>query len=93
MLHYKTFFAEYSGETPEDVIQAVYADAKSGTGMTFPEWWQYQKDVWALKYEEKIPEMDEPDAAGKLLEILVHLGALESAAKPQPKKSSFIGGM
>jgi len=92
MLHYKTFFNKYSGKTPEDVIQAVYADAKAGTGMSLDQWWDYQREVWDFKYGQKIPAKDEPEAAKKLLNILVDLGALEAVKKPEPKKSSFIGG-
>ena len=91
MLHYKTFFNKYSGKTPEDVIQAVYADSKAGTGMSFDEWWKYQGDVWDLKYGLKVPEKDKPGAARELLEFLVDVGALEAVKKPKHKKSSFIG--
>lgn len=91
MLYYKTFFAEYSGETPADVIKAVYEDAKSGTGMSYEQWWQYQKDVWALKYDEHVPDMHEDHAEKKLLEMLVHLGALEETRAPSPAaRSRFV---
>jgi hypothetical protein len=87
VLYYKTFFSEYSGETPADVLQAVYADAKAGTGMSFDEWWDYQHDVWNLKYEIKVPAKDAPGAAKELLGILVEVGALEAVKN---KKSSFM---
>lgn len=80
MLSYRTFFARYTGATPEDVIQAIYADSKAGTGMSFEEWWEYQGDVWSLKYGIKIPKRDEPDASRKLLDILIDVGALEVEA-------------
>ncbi len=90
MLYYKTFFADYHGETPAEVIQAVYEDARSGTGMSYEQWWQYQKDVWATKYDEHVPDMDAPEAEKKLLEILVHLGALEQAQAPSSTGSKFV---
>jgi hypothetical protein len=93
MLHFRTSFNEYSGKRPEDVIQAVYADGvKADTGMSFDEWWQYQRDAWGLRYGLKIPAKDEPGAAKELLGILVEIGALETVKKPKPKKSAFIRG-
>jgi len=80
MLSYHTFYAEYSGATPEDVIQAVYADAKAGTGMSFDVWWEYQSDLWSARYGRNIPKPDAPEAARQLLDILVDLGALEVGA-------------
>ena len=77
MLSYRTFFAQYKGATPEEVVQAIYADAKEGTGMSFREWWQYQGDLWSTKYDKKIPAADSPDAARQLLDILIDVGALE----------------
>lgn len=90
MLRYRTFFNEYSGKRPEDVLQAVAADAKAGTGMSYDEWWDYQRDVWDFKYGEKVPEKDAPGAARELLGILVEVGALEAVKKTKPEKSSFM---
>ena len=80
MLSYHTFFATYAGATPEEVIQAVYADAKAGTGISFEEWWQYQQDLWQMKYAKEVPAPDAPDAARKLLDVLIDVGALETEA-------------
>ena len=77
MLSYHTFFAEYTGATPEEVIQAVYADAKAGTGMSYEDWWQYQRDLWQMKYVIDVPAIYNPEAAQRLLDILTDVGALE----------------
>ncbi|MBI3441873.1 MAG: hypothetical protein HY052_08785 [Proteobacteria bacterium] len=81
MLSYYTFFTKYSGTTPEDVVQAIYADAKAGMGMSLDEWGAYQSKLWDNKYGQRIPQKDAPDAAKKLLAILVKLGALETSMK------------
>ncbi|MBI3440574.1 MAG: hypothetical protein HY052_02020 [Proteobacteria bacterium] len=81
MLSYRTFFTHYAGATPEELIQAIYADAKAGTGVSFEEWWAYQDDVWSSKYNKTIPVFNAPDAARKLLDILVDVGALEPGEK------------
>jgi hypothetical protein len=92
MLQFRTFFNNYSGKTPEDVIRAVYADAQAGTGMSYDEWWQYQRDVWNLKYGQKVPEKDAPGAAQELLGILIENGALEAVKESRTEKSSFMKG-
>ena len=81
MLSYRTFFAEYSGVTAESVVQSIYVDAQSATGLSFDEWWEYQRQLWSDKYARTIPPRNAPDAALKLLEMLVELGALETTAK------------
>lgn len=81
MMSYHTFYAEYRGATPEEVIQSVYADAKAGTDMSFEEWWQYQKDLWKYKYGKEAPDAGAADASHKLLKLLVDVGALEPGEK------------
>ena len=78
MLHYRTFYAEYSGATPEEVIEALYADARYGTGLSFDKWWQYQRDLWHARYGICVPAREECDAAKRLLDILLDVGALEA---------------
>lgn len=78
MLRYRTFYTEYSGVTPEDVVQELYADARLGTGLSFDGWWQYQRDLWDARYSLKVPPADDPEAARKLLDILLDVGALEA---------------
>jgi hypothetical protein len=81
-LVYHTFISEFKGADAKEVIQAVYEDAKQGTGATFQEWWDYQKKLWSKKYGVDIPESpDSPDASQKLLDILVDVGALEVGPK------------
>lgn len=77
MLQYRTFYAEYTGQNSEEVIQAVYADARLGTGLSFDKWWQYQQGLWDSRYAIKVPSPNSPDAARELLDILLKVGALE----------------
>jgi len=78
MLRYHTFYTEYSGATPEEVVQALYADARLGTGLSFDGWWQYQCDLWAAKYGLSVPPPHEEGAARRLIDILLDVGALEA---------------
>ncbi len=83
---YHTFFAEYAGDSPEDIINAVHKDAEAGTGLNFDLWWAYQAELWDFKYKLKVPDPKDPDAASKLLQILLDVGALENG--PKPRKST-----
>ena len=80
MLTYRTFFATYTGATPEEVIQAVYADARAGVGVSFEAWWYYQQDLWKTRYGIDIPPPDAPGAAQRMLDVLLDVGALEAEA-------------
>ena len=84
-LQYHTFFADYSGDSPEDVIQAVHIDSERVTGLNLDQWWAYQAELWDFKYGLKIPDPREPDAAAKLLDIFVEIGALENGPRPALK--------
>ncbi len=88
-LVYHTFFAEFRGDTPEDVVQALYADSARVTLFTFPQWWDYQKRLFGPNIWPGFPSIDSPDASRKILDVLVKLGALETG--PQPKKQSLPG--
>lgn len=80
-LVYHTFFAEFRGETPEDVVQALYKDSATVTGQTYPEWWAYQKHLWSSLFVT-VPEENQVNACKKLLEIMVNVRALELGPRP-----------
>jgi hypothetical protein len=81
-----TFYREFSGLSPEEVIRHVYEDCREGTGCTFSEWWEYQKTLWGTKYGHVIPDSPDSDNAyHTLLDVLIKVGALE--AGPQPPTS------
>jgi hypothetical protein len=83
LLTFHTFFKEsFSGETPEDVLAAVYAESAPSTGLTYSEWWAYQQRVWRTLYGIVVPDLDSPCAHARLLEILVDVGALLPGKRP-----------
>jgi hypothetical protein len=80
-LVYHTFFKEYHGADAESVLQAVHADAHTGTGMTYREWWQWQQHLWQRRYQLEVPPPEAPAAADRLLGVLVRIGALKSGPR------------
>lgn len=82
-LVYHTFFAEYAGNNADDIINAVHKDAEAGTGLNFDQWWAYQAELWDFKYKLRVPDPKEPDAARKMLDLLLDVGALENGPKPR----------
>ncbi len=76
-LVYHTFFAEYKGDTPEEVIAQIHEDSRDGTDMDFSAWWKYQQKIWGAKYGLDVPEKDSKDAAQGMLNVLLKVGAIE----------------
>lgn len=87
---YHTFFGEFSGADDKSVVQALYEDAKAGTGQSYKEWWDYQYKVWNQRYGISIPPMDAPQAEKELLDILVKVGALTEGPQPKSATSSYM---
>ena len=81
-LIYHTFFAEYQGNTPQELIAAIHRDAKSGTGQSFDDWWGYQQKLWNHLYGIDVPDAHAPNATDELLTILVKVRALEKGRAP-----------
>ena len=91
-LIYHTFYKEFSGSSPEEIIRHVYEDSKDGTGCNFLEWWNYQKQLWGSKYGHVIPDSPESDnASQKLLDVLIEVGALEAGPKTPVSRTMEIG--
>lgn len=69
---------EFSGDTPEEVVQALYEDSKIGMGnISFDEWWEYQRWVAGLGgFERDFPEQDNPEPCQKLLVYFLKGGGL-----------------
>lgn len=88
MLVYHTFFAEFSGADAQAVLDAVYAHSRKGTGFSYDEWWAYQQKLWQSRYGRKIPEASHPDAAGRLLQVLIDVGALVEGPRPAKAATS-----
>jgi hypothetical protein len=83
MLTFHTLFKEaFTGETPEDVIMAVYLDSAPVTGLTFAQWWAYQQRIWSARYGVVVPDLGASGAHARLLEILVKVGALVPGRRP-----------
>lgn len=85
MAVYNNTFNEFKGETPAEVIQAVYQESQAHTGASYAEWWSYQQDIWRRSYDVKIPDMQENGACDALLKVLLDVGALEEGPKPAAK--------
>ncbi|MDY0009863.1 MAG: hypothetical protein RBS08_09165 [Bdellovibrionales bacterium] len=92
---YHTFFAEFKGPDDKAVIQAVFEDARKGTGQTYDEWWTYQQKVWDQRYGIIVPNQNEPEAETTLLRALVKTGALVEGPQPPrpPAKAGKTPGM
>jgi len=87
-LVYHTFYAEYRGNTPEELVAALHKDSETGTGMDYAAWWAWQKKLWATQANVNVPAPDEPGACTKLISILVNVGALETGPRPAPAPTS-----
>lgn len=75
---------EFSGETPEDIVKALYENSKKGMGdISYEDWWEYQTNMWASRYGKGVPPLDTHGAHQILLDILVEVGALKEGALPQ----------
>ena len=75
---------EFSGDTPEEVVQALYEDSKTGMdNITFADWWEYQRWVHSIKYDTPFPDIDEPQACQKLLVCCLKAGGLEYGRLPK----------
>lgn len=89
-LIYHTFFAEFRGVTPAEVIQSIYEDSAKGTGHSYPEWWAYQKRLWGSPFS-RFPHENQPDGCEQLLKILVKAGALAVGPKSPAVTHKFPG--
>jgi hypothetical protein len=85
-LIFHTTSKEFSGDTPEAVVQAMYEDAKAPTGLNYDEWWKYKQNACRILSggtAEPVPESNAPGAAKKLLDILVSIEAIDVGPKPE----------
>jgi hypothetical protein len=80
---YHTFYGEFHADSAQALVQALYEHSRRGTGCSYPEWWRYQQAVWKQVSGTTVPERDEPLACEKLVDILVHIGALEPGPRPR----------
>lgn len=85
---YNNFFNEFKGETPEDVIRAVYENTRLENNFSYEDWWKYQQDLWKGRYNADIPSHDKRGACAVLLDTLLKVGALEKGPKPAAKKAT-----
>lgn len=81
---YHTFYGEFHADSAQALVQALYENSRRGTGCRYPEWWRYQQAIWKQVSGSTVLERDEPLACEKLIDILVHAGALEPG--PQPRR-------
>jgi hypothetical protein len=79
---YHTFFKEYQGADEKAVVQSLYEDSRAGTGLSYKDWWDYQKKLWSQRYGMTVPDMNAPEAEKELLALLLKVGALENGKKP-----------
>ena len=78
LVFHTAFKEEFSGESPKEIVDALYENSAKGMGnISFEEWWKYQQTMWGGKYGVKIPEPSETDAHEALLNVLTKVGALE----------------
>jgi hypothetical protein len=82
-LVYHTFFAEYEGESPGDILRAVHKKSAEGIPVSFNDWWKHQQTTWKAKYNIDVPSIGEPNAEDSLLKILIDVEALEIGKKKQ----------
>ena len=88
-LVFHTYFGEFCGDTPEEIVQQLFVDSRRGIGpdWAMQKWWDYQRTVWKRLEGKKLPASpDELDAAKKMLACLVEVEALEVG--PRPSKAS-----
>lgn len=83
-LVYHTFFAEYKGETPEDIVRQLHEESRKGTDLNMAGWWKYQTKLWSHKYGVDVPPQESEHAAAGMLDVLLKVGALEEGPKPPP---------
>jgi hypothetical protein len=76
-LVYHTFFAEYKGDTPDDIIRSLHADSHRETKISLSGWWEYQATLWKHKYDIDVPDIDSENAAADMIKVLLKVGALE----------------
>lgn len=83
-LVFHTFYAEFRGDTPEQLVAALHKDAEAGTDLDYQQWWAWQRKLWSYTRGYTVPSPDEPHACAKLIDILVDVGALERGPRPTP---------
>lgn len=99
LIFHTAFKEEFKGDTPEQVVDALYQNSAKGMGdISFEDWWKYQQTMWSGKYGVRIPEPDTDGAHQALLDVLIKVGALEQGALPQSadvdetnKGAPFVG--
>ena len=89
-LIYHTFFAEFRGNTPEEVVKALYENSARVTGQTYSEWWGYQKKLWGGAFLF-FPKETQPHACASLLNILVKSRALEPGPQAKSPRALIPG--
>jgi len=83
-LVFHTFYGEFSGDSPEDIVQQLFEDSRQGIGpeLTKQKWWDYQRTLWKRLEGKKLPASpDEPGAAKAFLACMVEVEALEVGPK------------
>ncbi len=89
-LKFHTFLADFSGETPDEILHALHEDSRTGKknpeAWTFEAWWQWQDTILTSRGIET-PAPDAENAAAHLLNNLVRVGALDVGHRP-PKPSA-----
>lgn len=81
-LVYHTYYDEFTGANAAEVVDKIYTSAKSTLEVSKEEWWQYQQKVWKRMENKIIPDMAAPDAAQRLLDVLIEVRALQRGPKP-----------
>lgn len=88
-----SFNEEFSGDTPEQIIDALYQNSAKGiVGLSFENWWKYQQKTWSDMYDANIPEPDEDGACQKLLDFLKKIEALEDGPLPDSSQGTSAKG-
>jgi hypothetical protein len=83
LVFHTLFEEEFSGSSPQDIVQALFENSKKGLGdITFEQWWDYQRNLWSQKYRFQIPDHDAEGASQALLDSLLQVGALEKGVLP-----------
>ena len=81
---------EFTGETPEEVVEALYQNAQRGADdANMDNWWAYLTHVFRVRFKLILPDRHAPNAYEWLLQASVQTGALIAGRLPENEEEDW----
>ena len=84
--------SNFEGETPKDIISALFLQSALGTRTDFESWWAYQARLLQDRHDIVVPHHETPGAHEALLNSLVKIGRLDIGPIPPKDNSGVANG-